>query len=139
MSELVKRSQLPRIIRNALPNKKQRVSLGMRDGAIRTFGTWWDGGSRAEYWLLELETGKRASLAVPTNPLAGVFEAEIEPRPGFAVLRAGITCGQPATPQITVWTFGDDTLGRLQLAYLTGDCPWGIVADRLQELGMLVG
>jgi hypothetical protein len=136
--DTIETRKLPHAVRVAVQStsRKKTVRAKVRDGAIETHGTWWDGGSKAEYWLLELATGRIERVSCPTNPFKGEYSTTIQPKAGWCVMSGGTFCGKPSQPCLTVWTWGDEQLGQLQLSYLAGDCPWSIVNDKMQELGV---
>lgn len=109
--------ELKRIVVAGFPSyKKHTVYLGTFPENGMNINSYWDGGSRDEYAIVNLETGKRGSLPTSTHPyfditaqgLAnqdnGVIETDhvgnvrlkILPE-NFAIIRAGTFCGKAAT------------------------------------------
>jgi hypothetical protein len=75
----------------------RKFKLVVRDHPFTHFHSYWDGGSRTDYAVVELATMK--AFAVPENgsafvaDLAGVEQASL-PRPGFAVVAHSFFCGK---------------------------------------------
>lgn len=84
-------------------SKKHRVGVYAADQTTLS-GGYWDEGSRAEYWLLNLATGNKTRLACPTSPREyGGSEAPTFDIPmGSAVVRGGISRGKEACPFLYV-------------------------------------
>lgn len=75
----------------------RKFQLEVRDTPIREMTSYWDGGSR-DYWAI-VDLATMQSMDVPEN--GSGFTAELEnvqsaalPRPGFAVVRHSIFCGK---------------------------------------------
>jgi hypothetical protein len=58
-------------------------------------------------------------------------------KPGCMLVKSGSFCGSPSSPTIYVCDYADDTLRALYLAYVNGECPLGVVFDRLRDLSVV--
>ena len=85
-----------------LVSKKRKAFLAAPTTEVRMSGTYWDGGSRSNYFLVNLATKE-------VKPLAGVAPVQfggpcVDPvqhlQVGYAVIEAGTFCGKPATPTV---------------------------------------
>jgi hypothetical protein len=81
--------------------RKAKAYLHRRN-EVTLSGTYWDGGSRSKYYLVDLHGGA-------VSECAGVAPAQfggprVDPvqrvEPGFAVVEMGTFCGKPSTPSI---------------------------------------
>jgi hypothetical protein len=117
--ELKQHPEVQSAIRAAFPSYKKRsafISVFSEHGV--NVNTFWDGGSRDEYAIVELATGKRHALPTRTHPffdiasrgVSGETEAlSVDARgnitlkllpDGFALVQGGIFCGKTATAHI---------------------------------------
>jgi hypothetical protein len=96
------RPDLLKIIRAVDPKfRKQKAFLHHRN-EVTLSGTYWDGGSRSSYFLVNLDTGyvKPAAHYAPPQ-YGGPRQDPVQKiEAGFAVVEMGIFCGKPATPSI---------------------------------------
>lgn len=90
--------------------RKRSVTLYDQESATLT-GGYWSGGSRAQYGLYDLATGKISPLTYPTNPpqFGGTPAPTIAIEPGTVVVRGGTSDGKPAFLSI----YGPDAIARL--------------------------
>lgn len=98
--------------------RKQTVTLSVFNGGV-TLNSYWDGGTRSEFAVVELATLKRKSLPTATHPYFDVAArglAQVENQDitidrvgkitlkhlpeGFALVEAGTFCGKAATGHI---------------------------------------
>lgn len=82
---------------------KKRTAYAVRNKASVTLdGTYWDEGSRSEYFLVNTATKRITPLGRFSPPQFGgparTPEHVIEP--GFVVIEAGVSSGKPSTPTI---------------------------------------
>lgn len=88
----------------SLPTRKKNFILSpVKEGTIvETFGTWWDGGSRAEYFTLDIPSQRVARINASTNPTEfGGQMVTAYPSKGKAIIKGGVSCGKPATLVVT--------------------------------------
>jgi hypothetical protein len=120
--ELKTTPELKRIVLAAFPSykKRQATLAAFREGGQR-INSYWDGGTRDEYAIVELSTGRRKPLPTSTHPyfdIAGRGLANGESPDGyvssdhvgnvtllalpqgFALVAAGTFCGKPATAKV---------------------------------------
>lgn len=120
MTQYIKLSTAPeikRLITAAFPNyRKTTASLQAFPEHGVNINSYWDGGSRDEYALVEISTGRRKSLPTASHPyydIAGqgllnadspdvsvdhVGNVRLKRLPeGIALISAGTFCGKPAT------------------------------------------
>ena len=111
--------EVKRVVLAAFPSyRKLKATLSAFNGGIN-INSYWDGGTRNEYSIVELATLQRKSLPTRTHPfydvaVKGLCGAENEvvsvdhvgnitlkvlPE-GFALVEAGTFCGKPATAHI---------------------------------------
>jgi hypothetical protein len=85
-----------------LVSKKRKAILASPTEKVTISGSYWDGGSRSEYFLVDLHTMR-------ATPIPGVAPVQFGgPRedpvvnlaPHQAVVCAGTFCGKPATPTV---------------------------------------
>lgn len=117
--ELKTAPELKRIINAAFPSyKKQKAWLSAFTGK-ENISSYWDGGSRSEYALVELATMRRMSVpsrlhpyydvaskglanqetdVIETDHVGNVY-LKVLPE-GFALIEAGTFCGKPATAHV---------------------------------------
>jgi hypothetical protein len=83
-----------------LVSRKKKAILAPRTNAVRLGGTYWDEGSRCEYFLINIRTSGVVQLGCVSPPqFGGPKEDPIQPlEEGYAVVAAGTFCGKPATP-----------------------------------------
>lgn len=123
--------------------RKRECWVEVRGGPVQTHGTWWDGGSRNEYYAVDLATGFVRRPPVPTNPFAGVYEAQVEPVDAEVVVQGGTFCGKDATIKVYVPPhLAADFAGVPVRQFLKAagvefqtDTPLGIILDYLDDHG----
>lgn len=113
--------ELRRLIAAGFPTyKKHNAFLSTFPESGENINSYWDGGSRDEFAIVELATFARKDLPTSTHPYfdvsrrgiageseviavsrAGNITLKILPE-GFALIRAGIFCGKPATAHVFV-------------------------------------
>ncbi len=115
--ELKANQDIKRLIAAAFPSyKKHKAFVYVFGEHGKSINSYWDGGSRSEYAIVELATGARKSLPTQSHPYydiarGGLANAENEvlsvdhvgnvtlkvlPE-GYALVQAGTFCGKPAT------------------------------------------
>lgn len=83
-------------------SKKRKVILAKPTVRVVLSGTHWDGGSRSDYFLVDLKTSEVSHLGHWNPPQYGgpsedpIFNLKSHQ----AVVEAGIFCGKPSTPTI---------------------------------------
>lgn len=111
--------ELKRAILAGFPSyKKLRAYLSAFPQSGMTINSFWDGGSRDEFAVIELATNRRKNLPASSHPyfdvqakgIAGESEhVAIDARgcitlkvlpEGFALISCGIFCGKPATAHV---------------------------------------
>lgn len=84
-------------------SRKRKAILSPARERVTLTGTYWSGGSRSDYWLVDLNTWQ-------ARPLSGVAPAQfggpqedpvVNLEPHQAVVCAGTFSGRPATPVVT--------------------------------------
>jgi hypothetical protein len=114
--ELKQHPELKRVVVAAFPSYKKH-SAYLSEFSPTTINTYWDGGSRDVYVVVELATGKHHALPTSSHPwfdLRGITaespDVEVErgvvtlkrlPE-GFALVRGGVFCGKLATAHVLV-------------------------------------
>ena len=85
-----------------LVSKKRKAILGRPTTEVRLSGTYWDGGSRSDYFLVDLSTMRATALGHVSPPqFGGPKEDPVQHlQPGFAIVEAGVFCGKPSTPVV---------------------------------------
>lgn len=119
--ELKTAPDVKKVVLAAFPSyKKHNVFLSESTGGINV-NSFWDGGSRSEFAIVELATMQRKQLPTRTHPYFdvaahGLTNAEndvvavdhvgnvtLKQLPaGYVVVEAGTFCGKPATAHIYV-------------------------------------
>lgn len=118
---LSKNKEVRDVVRAAFPSyRKLRAYISVWPGSIN-INSYWSGGSRDEYAVVELSTMRRHLMPTRSHPyfevvhrgLAGAEDEVISvdhvgnvtlkvlPE-GFVLVRAGVFCGKPATAHIYV-------------------------------------
>jgi hypothetical protein len=94
------RPDLASIVR--LVSKKRKAYLATPASQVRLAGTYWDEGSRCDYYLIDLASKQVTPLGHVSPPhFGGPREDPIQPlRKGLAVICAGTSSGKPATPVV---------------------------------------
>lgn len=101
--ELIKLKDRPDIARLVrLVSRKQKAFLARPTNQVSLSNTYWDGGSRSVYFLVHVDSGKVDCLpAVAPAQFGGPKQDPVQAlSPGYAVIDAGVFCGQPATPVV---------------------------------------
>lgn len=118
--ELKDAKEIRHLIQQGFPTYKKRTAFLSEFGAHGVnINSYWDGGSRDEYALVELATGARRTLPTATHPYfdiagrglanqqddiveidrGGNIRLKVLPE-GFALIRAGWFCGKPAIAHV---------------------------------------
>jgi hypothetical protein len=113
--------EVKRVVTAAFPSyKKHSAFLSVFNGGVG-INSFWDGGSRDEFAVVELATGHRKVLPTRTHPyfdvaVRGLTNTETQDievdhvgnitlkhlPEGFALVSAGTFCGKPATAHVWV-------------------------------------
>jgi len=117
--ELRQAPEVKRLVLAAFPSyRKLRASIAAFPGCVN-INSYWDGGSRSEFALVELATMVRKPLPTRTHPFfevaargmanqesevlkvdhVGNVSLKVLPE-GFALVEAGTFCGKPATAHV---------------------------------------
>lgn len=108
--QVVAKSTLKPHLRGITKKHKVFVSTQREGDTVSSFGSWWDGGSKSDFYQLCLTTGRRLPLSYSSNPPE--FGGKIVDFPlqkGYAIVQAGTFCGKPATPHLYILV-GDENL-----------------------------
>lgn len=117
--ELKSAPEVKRVILAAFPDYKKRRAFLSEFYSGKNINSYWDGGSKSEYAIVELATMSRRPLPTHTHPFfevaargmanrdTGVVESDnvgnlhlkILPE-GFALVETGWFCGKPATAHV---------------------------------------
>lgn len=83
-------------------SKKRKAILARPTEKVVLSGTYWDGGSRSDYFLVDLKTMQARPLAHYSPPQFGGPREDpaVELQPHQAVVEAGVFCGKPSTPTV---------------------------------------
>ena len=94
-----------------LVSKKRKAIVSRPTTEVSITGSYWDGGSRSDYFLIHIESKTVTPIAgVAPVQFGGPKEDPVQKiEPGYAVVCAGTFCGKPATP--TVYLRPDSTVG----------------------------
>jgi hypothetical protein len=89
--------------------KKSKVRVTITDRPVRTYGGYWSGGSRSEWWMQRRTGGALTGLSVRTNPFDS-GDPEYTPTADTAIVQGGTFEGKPSTLGIYVtskegWTW----------------------------------
>jgi hypothetical protein len=96
------RPDLQKIVKMVDPKCRKAKAFLHRRNEVALSGTYWDGGSRSSYYLVNLATnevtaaGRDAPVQFGGPRVDPVQKIEV----GFAVVELGTFCGKPATPAI---------------------------------------
>lgn len=115
--------------------RKRDCYLSLVSQPVEAGPVYWDDGSRDDWWLVEVTTGKATPAPVwRGNPWQGK-SVLLEATPGTAVCSGGTFCGKPATVHFFVCLVDAIRLagGKGENPPLAPDTPAGVVADWLEE------
>ena len=114
--ELKQSPEVKRVVNAAFPlYRKAKAWLSVFPEGGVNVNSYWDGGSRAEYAVVNLATGDRLQLPTSTHPYFDVHGTEnsevvsVDARgnitlkaipEGFALVAAGTFCGKQATAHV---------------------------------------
>lgn len=92
-----------------LVSKKRKAIIARPTTEVRLSGTYWDGGSRSDYFLIDLNTMQVVPLAGSAPPQFGGFREDPVQhlQRHQAIVEAGTFCGKPSTPTVYLhpeWT-----------------------------------
>lgn len=109
------------VVKAAFPDYRKRDAVVTVWGGSHSINSYWDGGSRSEYAIIELATLQRHPLPTSTHPYfdvaaRGLANAQDEHisidrvgnvtlkhlPDGFVLVQAGTFCGKPATAYVRV-------------------------------------
>jgi len=117
--ELKSAPEVKAVVLAAFPSyRKQKATLSVFNGGVN-INSYWDGGSRSEYAVVELASLQRKRLPTHSHPYFdvarhGIVNVEtqdvavdrvgnltlIRLPAGFALVSAGTFCGKPATAHV---------------------------------------
>lgn len=85
-----------------LVSKKRKAIMAQPSTEVSLSGTYWDGGSRSDYFLIHIASKKVTPLAHQSPPQFGGPRTDVIKllEPGYAIIEAGIFCGKPSTPTV---------------------------------------
>lgn len=105
--------------------------------SVSTHGTWWDGGSKNEYSVINLVNGANSHVGAPSSPFSGgPSSVDVACGPLSGVLQTGWFCGKAATLHLHLCDYGSETLRLLLIGAIKGETPWYVVRDCYRELGL---
>lgn len=83
-------------------SKKRKAILARPTEQVALSGTYWDGGSRSDYFLVDLRTMQARPLqhVSPVQFGGPRQDPVVNLEPHHAVVEAGTFCGKPATPTV---------------------------------------
>ncbi len=83
-------------------SRKKKAILARPTTQVTLSGTYWDGGSRSSYFLVDLNTQQVQPCEHYNPPQFGGPRQDpvVTLAPHQAVVEAGVFCGRPATPTI---------------------------------------
>ena len=110
---------LKRLVLAAFPDyRKQKATLSVFNGGVN-INSYWDGGSRSEYRIVDLHTLRSSGTPSTSHPYFDVVRAGLARREndavsvdsvgnvtlkilpaGYALVAAGTFCGKPATAHV---------------------------------------
>lgn len=96
------RPDLQKIVKMVDGKCRKAKAFLHRRNEVTLSGTYWDSGSRSQYYLVNLNSGTVTPCAsfAPVQ-FGGPREDRVQKiEPGFAVVETGTFCGKPATPSI---------------------------------------
>ena len=116
-------------------SKKHKVGVKAAD-EVCCYGTYWDEGSRYQYYTLDLATGAKGRLEYSTAPehFGGRPAPTYPVQRGTAIVRHGIVCGKEATPTLHVHYLDLPALFGIDFTF-ADDTPQEIVLDYVRERG----
>lgn len=90
-------------IMQLIGSRKKHAFLHVTD-KVTLSGTYWDGGSRSEYYAVQLATMQKLAAPHYDPPQFGgpTKSPQVEIPKGVIIVESGIFCGKPATPVIYV-------------------------------------
>lgn len=77
--------------------KKNGLRVIITDKPVRTYGGYWSGGSRSEWWMQRKSGGALTGLSVRTNPFDSGGDPEYTPTADAAIVQGGTFNGKPST------------------------------------------
>lgn len=118
--ELKKAPEVKQVVLAAFPSYRKHNAYLRAFPSEVNINSYWDGGSRSEFAIVELATGKRRNLPTSSHPYfdvarygvqgenqvlridsaGGVYLKELPE--GFALVEAGTFCGKPSTATVYV-------------------------------------
>ena len=118
--ELKHYPEVKALVTAAFPGyRKLKAYVSVFPSCGKGINSYWDGGSRSEYAIVELATNRRHALPTQTHPYFDVVRkggADLETAAlavdargnatlkmlpeGFALVQAGTSCGKPATAHV---------------------------------------
>lgn len=121
--QYISTKSLPTQVKRACRTKKRSVALTFSN-SVTLSGGYWSGGSRTEYWLIDLATGQVKAVQYPTDPAeyGGGDAPEVEVPAGHAIAEGGTFCGKPSTVCL-----------HLRHEEFERGTPPGVVADWMEE------
>lgn len=98
MIKLKDHPEIARLVRSV--SKKQSAIVVRNKSKVGLSCTYWDGGSRSEYFSVNVATGRATPLGhyAPPEYSGRALDPEHVIQAGTVVVRAGVFCGKPATP-----------------------------------------
>jgi hypothetical protein len=127
--------KLPKSLKGITRKHTFAVNI-LDDGAsVSTFGTWWDGGSKAVFFGISITTGQTRPLTYSTAPPQfGGLVHQLRPPRGDAILQRGWFRGKQVSP--TIHLLPEDAailVGIPALPAGINQAPCGIQADWLED------
>jgi hypothetical protein len=128
-------TKLPKSLKGITRKRTFAVNILCDGATVSTFGTWWDGGSKAVFFGICLITGQTRPLTYSTAPPQfGGQVHQLRPPCGHAILQTGWFRGKPVSP--TLHLLPEDIAALVGIHPLPdgiNQAPWGIQADWLED------
>lgn len=108
--DLIQLKEHPAIAALVRPLSRKHKAFVQRTDTVVLSGTYWSGGSRSSYFLVDIASKKATPLDhVAPAQYGGPKNDPVQTlQPGQAVVEAGVFCGKPATP--TVYLHEDEMI-----------------------------
>ena len=95
-------SGFPEIARLMPAGYKKRKAFIQSREKITLSNTYWDGGSRSSYTIVNIATGQITTCAQHAPPEFGGKTPVVEIDNDIAIIETGVFCGKPATASVFV-------------------------------------
>ena len=93
--------EIARLIPRCVGYKKRKAFIQSRTEKSLS-NTYWDGGSRSSYTIVNIITGQITTCAQYAPPQFGGTEPVVKIDNDIAIIETGVFCGKPATASVFV-------------------------------------